>query len=134
MTYFVPKWEMDRNREGWEVLYQEMEWENAPSDIPIYENQTEDFKQVLVEIETLAEKIGATNFAKIFRGAYDYLEAGQIYEAVNKAAVFGGMGSWNDDPAGMAYEKGLASEYNELSNRLLEQVRYHVMYAANELY
>lgn len=70
----------------------------------------------------------------IFRGAYDYLEAGQIYEAVNKAAVFGGMGSWNDDPAGLAYEKGLESEYNELSNRLLEQVRYHVMYAANELY
>ena len=134
VTYFVPKWEMDRNREGWEILYQEMEWENAPSGIPIYENQTEDFKQVLVEIETLAEKIGATNFAKIFRGAYDYLEAGQIYEAVNKAAVFGGMGSWNDDPAGMAYEKGLESEYNELSNRLLEQVRYHVMYAANELY
>lgn len=133
VTYFVPKWEMDRERKGWEVVYQEWEWKNAPSGRPVYEDQTEEFKQVLIEIEALAKKIGATNFAKIFHSAYDCLEAGQIFEAVCKADVFGGMGSWNDDPSGMAYDKGLESKYNELSNRLVEQMRYHLMYAANEL-
>lgn len=133
VTYFVPRWEMDRDRKGWEVFYQEKKWENAPSGIPIFEDQTEEFKQILIEIEALAKKIGATNFAKIFHSAYDCLCAGQIFEAVRKADVFGGMGSWNDDPAGMAYDKGLESKYNELSNRLLEQMRYHLMYAANEL-
>ncbi|MBQ2780934.1 MAG: hypothetical protein IJF42_05175 [Clostridia bacterium] len=55
-----------------------------------------------------------------------------IYYAVDKADVFGAMGSWNDSPPYYAHEKGLDKEYNELSNELLVQLRYNLMYVANE--
>jgi len=42
------------------------------------------------------------------------------------------MGSWNDSPLYYAHQKGLDKEYNELSNELLVQLRYHLMYVANE--
>ena len=55
-----------------------------------------------------------------------------IYYAADKADVFGAMGSWNDSPPYYAHYKGLDKEYNDLSNRLLVQLRYHLMYVTNE--
>ncbi|MBQ7926458.1 MAG: hypothetical protein IJ335_09220 [Lachnospiraceae bacterium] len=55
-----------------------------------------------------------------------------IFEAAARADVFGAMGSWNDDPAYMAHEKGLEEEYNRLSDELLKQIRQAVLFAVNQ--
>ena len=55
-----------------------------------------------------------------------------VYYAVKTSDVFGAMGSWNDSPPCYAHEMGLDKEYNSLSDRLLQQIRYHLMYVTNE--
>ena len=149
VTYFTAKWEFNRENTAWEVFYEEHEWNDAPEGKPEFNNGIEEFKQVLLDIEGLAEKIQARNFAKIFHRAYELLcgnladEASEIYpdipepykniyRALSVADVFGAMGSWNDDPEGMAGEKGLKKEYDELSDKLLKQIRYNLMYVTNE--
>ena len=55
----------------------------------------------------------------------------RMFLAASQADVFGGMGSWNDDPAGIAQEKGLGEEYDRLSKELYVQIRKAVMYAVS---
>jgi len=42
------------------------------------------------------------------------------------------MGSWNDSPSYYAHEMGLEQKYNKLSDMLLQQIYYHLMYVSNE--
>ena len=42
------------------------------------------------------------------------------------------MGSWNDSPSWYAYEKGLESDYKNLSSELLTQIRLALLYSVNE--
>ena len=124
-------------------------WKDAPKGKPSFENRTEEFKQVLLNIEDLAKRIGFKNFASIFHKAYEALcdnlygedpvlpinlseEFRGIYLSVMMADVFGAMESWNDSPPYYAHEEGLDKEYNELSDQLLEQLRYNLMYVVNE--
>ena len=55
-----------------------------------------------------------------------------LFEAASNADVFGGMGSWNDSPAGVASGKGLEKEYNELSDKLFNQIAVAIMYSINQ--
>lgn len=55
-----------------------------------------------------------------------------LFYAADTADVFGAMGSWNDSPPYLAHEKGLDTEYEELSARLLKNIRLAVLYAVNE--
>ncbi|MDY4079812.1 MAG: hypothetical protein SOY42_13700 [Clostridium sp.] len=149
ITYFTSRWKYDSDNQGWKVVYEEHEWKDAPRRKTSFVNHTEEFKQVLLDIETLANRIDFENFAKIFHRAYESL-CGYSYEynnnlkvnlpdafrgiylAIMEADVFGAMGSWNDSPPYYAHEKGLDKEYDELSNKLLEQLRYNLMYVVNE--
>lgn len=91
-------------------------------------------------------------FAKIFKEAYDILtseedplipewadgtmpdlkgEQLRLFLAASKADVFGGMGSWNDSPPYVAYEKGLQKDYDCLSRNLYNLTRKAVMNAVN---
>ena len=66
---------------------------------------------------------------------YQTLPKGLVAELAmlaNRSDVFGAMGSWNDSPPCYAHEMGLDKEYNSLSDRLLQQIRYHLMYVTNE--
>ena len=45
---------------------------------------------------------------------------------------FGAMGSWNNSPPFYAAEKGLESEYQNLSSELLTQIRLALLYSVNE--
>lgn len=45
-------------------------------------------------------------------------EAYLLLNAVYKAWVFGGMGSWNDDPANSAHSHQLEQQYRDLSGQL----------------
>ena len=145
VTYFKSAWSFDQNKKGWNVVFTEHVWDDPPKGRPSYTDHTAEFKAVLSDIEGLARNIGAIEFAPFFRkartalaggdhGEIPYLpgRAGDIYEACDLADVFGAMGSWNDCPPGMAAEKGLGKEYSELSDRLVWEIRYNLMYAVNE--
>lgn len=153
VTYFTSGWEFDRDNKGWVVLYEEHEWKDAPPGKPMFVNRVEEFRQVLSDIEVFAKRIDCNGFARIFHRAYEALcdSAGEqgdksednipdavpdryrgVYRAIMDADVFGAMGSWNDSPPYYAYQKGLEKEYNSLSDKLLEQLRYNLMYIVNE--
>ena len=149
VTYFIPKWEP--GDKGWNVIYKEYKWENPPKEKVQFEDNTEDFKNTLSKIATLADKIDFQNFANIFTEAYNMLDGKEVESYYHKkyfslmpernarllcsagiSDVFGGMGSWNDSPSWYAYEKGLESEYKKLSSELLTQIRLALLYSVNE--
>lgn len=146
--YWVAHWEFDSKLRLWNIVYKESVWENAPQGRPQFADNTKEFLAVLGRIGELANKIGAHYFGKIFREAASILRKEQkpkgvselplpeayrhIFEAAARADVFGAMGSWNDDPAYMAHEKGLEEEYNRLSDELLKQIRQAVLFAVNQ--
>ena len=147
-SYFLPNWEAASAGRGWDVTYTEYEWERSSQDIPHYENNIEEFKDILTRIENLAIKIECDNFAKVFQSARNFLldpESGKglaepqiplqhlsIFRAASAADVFGGMGSWNDEPGWLAQDKGLGQVYDELSDQLLRNIRSAILFAINE--
>ena len=148
-SYFVPVWDFDSKRNGWNICYREQRNVTISKDVFSYSNKIEEFKYVLIDIGSFAEKIGFPYFSDVFHKAYEGLhdfakideynvpehipnELKGIYYAVETADVFGAMGSWNDSPPCYAHEMGLDKEYNSLSDRLLQQIRYHLMYVTNE--
>lgn len=149
VSYFAPMWDYDNKRNSWSVIYREQGGIKMPKDEFTYSNKSEEFKSVLLEIGTYAKKIGFPYFADVFRMAYDGMcdfakikehnvpeyipnEFKGIYYAVDTADVFGAMMSWNDSPPWYAEKMGLEKEYNNLSDRLFKQLRYHLMYVTNE--
>ena len=150
ISCFCAFWEFDREKEAWKIVYTEQHIKKQP----VFKNlhftdQTDEFKQTLLDIGKFASEIEQPYFSGIFHTAYESLCGSEtievdsvpkqlpndfksIYYAVDKADVFGAMGSWNDSPPYYAHQKGLDKEYNELSNRLLVSLRYHLMYVANE--
>ncbi|MBD5129014.1 MAG: hypothetical protein HDT43_03690 [Ruminococcaceae bacterium] len=148
ITTFEPKWEFDQKRKMWNILYTERLL-LIPFVKPYGEDNSDDFRELLIEIGDLAERIGCGNFAKIFERALNILDGEEapaskvplpnipekylpLFFAADTADVFGAMGSWNDSPPYMAHEKGLDEEYWELSARLLKNIRLAVFYAINE--
>ena len=147
-SYFLPNWKSASPGRGWDVTYTEYEWERSSQDIPHYENNIEEFKDILTRIENLAIKIECDNFAKVFQSARNFLldpESGKglaepqiplqhlsIFRAASSADVFGGMGSWNDEPGWLAQDKGLGQAYDELSDQLLRNIRSAILFAINE--
>ncbi|WP_061588070.1 hypothetical protein [Streptococcus oralis] len=147
-SYFLPNWESASAGKGWDVTYTEYEWERSSQEIPHYENNIEEFKDILTRIEDLAIKIECDNFAKVFQSARNFLldpESGKglaepqiplqhlsIFRAASSADVFGGMGSWNDEPRWLAQDKGLGQVYDELSDQLLRNIRSAILFAINE--
>lgn len=147
-SYFLPNWKSASAGRGWDVTYTEYEWERSSQDIPHYENNIEEFKDILTRIENLAIKIECDNFAKVFQSARNFLldpESGKglaepqiplqhlsIFRAASSADVFGGMGSWNDEPGWLAQDKGLGQVYDELSDQLLRNIRSAILFTINE--
>ena len=147
-SYFLPNWDVASPGKGWDVTYTEYEWERHFQDLPHYENNMEEFKDILTRIENLASKIECDNFAKVFHSARNFLldpESGKglaepqippqhlsIFRAASAADVFGAMGSWNDEPGWLAQDKGLGQQYDDLSDQLLRNIRLAILYAINE--
>ena len=114
-----------------------------------YTDYTNDFLKTLKDVAKFSADIGFPEFSDRFLKVYEVLCNNSsfeqhdilahlpngfkgIYYAVDTSDVFGAMGSWNDSPQVVAREMGLEKEYHELSERLLYQVRYHLMYVSNE--
>lgn len=109
ITAFEPKWEFDQKRKMWNILYTE-----RLLLIPFVKPYGE---------EAPASKVPLPNIPEKFL---------PLFCAADTADVFGAMGSWSDSPPFMAREKGLDKEYEELSARLLKNIRLAVFYAVNE--
>ena len=149
VSCFAPVWDFDNKRNGWIIIYREQLGIKMAKGEITYANKSEEFKSVLLDISAFAEKIGFPYFSGVFYKAYEGLcdftkieeqhipeyipyEFRGIYYAVDTSDVFGAMGSWNDSPPSYAEQMGLEKEYNDLSDRLLKQLRYHLMYVTNE--
>ena len=147
-SYFLPNWKSASAGRGWDVTYTEYEWKRSSQDILHYENNMEEFKDILARIEDLAIKIECENFAKVFHSARNQLldldaakvleepqippQNQNIFRAASVADVFGAMGSWNDGPGWLAQDKGLGQQYDELSDQLLRNIRLAILFAINE--
>ncbi|MGN0686501.1 MAG: hypothetical protein ACI4KA_00175 [Oscillospiraceae bacterium] len=149
-TRFSFEWLMDNSKRGWNVIVTEDIVNNAPADNPVFADNTEEFKKVLGDIANLSEKLEFAAFTDCFRKGYEVLNGGELpeipfkelvptlpekqlrlYLAADISDVFGAMGSWSDSPAAAANAKGIADEYNQLSDLLLAQNRYALLHAVN---
>ena len=115
-----------------------------------FSDNTEAFMAILTKIAAFADEIECENFGECFRRALKSLRSSSVddqkifnaplmpkknlalFAAASLADVFGGMGSWNDDAAGMAQYKKRGKEYEELSNELFTQIRKAILFAVNE--
>ena len=148
-SYFYPMWEFDREQNGWEIVYREQRRINVNKEKLSFVCCKDAFMEALSDIGKFATDIGFPFFSDLFHKAHQALlndssieiadvpqqlpnEFKGVYYAVKTSDVFGAMGSWNDSPPCYAHEMGLDKEYNSLSDRLLQQIRYHLMYVTNE--
>lgn len=152
VTHFDAYWAFNNEIHAWKVTYSEHLWENPPSGKPQFEDNSREFKAILNLIGEFACKIDCSSWKKIFDksikmldGTFENEESDRkmalpnlpkqqlnIFMAASNADVFGAMGSWNDSPPYMAYEKGLEKEYDEYSAELIQQIRKATLYAVNE--
>lgn len=150
VTCFTPQWSFIEGQKGWDIVYTENLWKNAPSEKLKFSNPTSDFAQVLEEIESFARVIEFPFWADRFNKSRQLLlgnetktdiplpdldlppENLKLFLAAQQAYVFGGMGSWNDSPPYSANEKGLSKQYDDLSAQLHTQVVLAILYAINE--
>ena len=148
VTYFTPRWDFNNNKKSWNVVFTEYDWPDHPQGKPEFNDNITNFSDALLKIENLARKIKCKYFADVFRSSYNTLHTNSIcnnseqiklppdrmncFEAAKQCDVFGAMGSWNDDPCGMAEEKGLSDEYEKYSSELYTQMTLATLYAINE--
>jgi len=55
VTYFIPKWEP--GDKGWNVIYKEYKWENPPKEKAKFEDNTEDFKNKVLELAKIQKNV-----------------------------------------------------------------------------
>ena len=154
----VKRWWMERTvrrKEKWPVYsvdYTEREVTGAPADWPKFTDCSEELARVYKELAELCDDIGEKYFGGRFREGYrvltDEAEPGmseqmrkhfpkmtgaklRLYNAALCARVFGGMGSWNDVPAGRAEAANRSDDYRRLSAELARYGKMAEMYAAN---
>ena len=149
MSYFVPRWSFEEDKKGWDIVYKELSLDGTP-EIQKFSDNTLEFKDILTKIATFADEIECENFGDCFRKGLKALNEPEnieqnvlnaplmpklnlaLFTAASAADVFGGMGSWNDDAAGLAQHKKRGKEYDELSSELFTQMRKATLFAINE--
>ena len=149
MSYFVPHWSFEEDKKGWDIVYKEFSLNGTP-EIQKFSDNTLEFKDILIRITKFADEIECENFGDCFRKGLKALNEPEkieqnilnaplmpklnlaLFTAASAADVFGGMGSWNDDAAGLAQHKKRGKEYDELSSELFTQMRKATLFAINE--
>ena len=149
MSYFVPHWSFEEDKKGWDIVYKEFSLNGMP-EIQKFSDNTLEFKDILTRISKFADEIECENFGDCFRKGLKALNEPEkieqnilnaplmpklnlaLFTAASAADVFGGMGSWNDDAAGLAKRKKRDKEYDELSSELFTQMHKATLFAINE--
>lgn len=140
-------------RDGKEIItFTESEYDGNVRELYGVVDNTDDYKETLCGLMNLAEIIDQEYFKRCFETAYKLLDDAitpnhemiphymkdlpermkTIRLANSYSYVFGGMGSWNDSPAGIAHMKGLKKEYDNLTNALILNHRKALFYVTNE--
>lgn len=151
VTYFTAERSFNNIRKKWDILYTERLWENPPKEKTIFRNNTLPFKLILEQIRDFAETINFKGFSETFQKSADILngdikpdgseeyyyalipeENAKLLRAADNCDVFGAMGSWNDSPPYAAYKMGLEKEYDELSDKLFQEMTKAILYSVNE--
>ena len=149
MSYLVPHWSFEEDKKGWDIVYKEFSLNGTP-EIQKFSDNTLEFKDILTMTSKFADEIECENFGDCFRRGLKALNEPEnieqnvlnaplmpklnlaLFTAASAADVFGGMGSWNDDAAGLAQHKRRGKEYDELSSELFTQMRKATLFAINE--
>ena len=149
MSYLVPHWSYKEDKRGWDIVYKEFSL-NGMFEIQKFSDSTLEFKDILTKIAKFADEIECENFGDCFRKGLKALNEPKkieqnilnaplmpklnlaLFNAASVADVFGGMGSWNDDAAGLAKRKKREKEYDELSAELFTQMQKAILFAINE--
>ena len=149
MSYFVPHWSFEEDKKGWDIVYKEFSLDGMP-EIQKFSDNTLEFKDILTRTSKFADEIECENFGDCFRKGLKALNEPEnieqnilnaplmtklnlaLFTAASAADVLGGMGSWNDDAAGLAQHKKRGKEYDELSSELFTQMRKATLFAINE--
>ena len=149
ISYFVPHWSFEEDKKGWDIVYKEFSLDGTP-EIQNFSDNTLEFKDILTRTSKFADEIECENFGDCFRKGLKALNEPEnieqnvlnaplmpklnlaLFTAASAADVFGGMGSWNDDAAGLAQHKRRGKEYDELSGELFTQMRKATLFAINE--
>ena len=149
MSYLVPHWSFEEDKKGWDIVYKEFSL-NGTQEIQKFSDNTLEFKDILTRTSKFADEIECENFGNCFRKGLKALNEPEnieqnllnaplmpklnlaLFTAASAADVFGGMGSWNDDAAGLAQHKRRGKEYDELSGELFTQMRKATLFAINE--
>ena len=149
MSYLVPHWSFEEDKKGWDIVYKEFSLNGMP-EIQKFSDNTLEFKDLLTKIAKFADEIECENFGDCFREGLKALNEPEkieqnilnaplmpklnlaLFNAASAADVFGGMGSWNDDAAGLAQHKKRGKEYDELSAELFTQMHKATLFAINE--
>lgn len=149
MSYFVPHWSFEEDKKGWDIVYKEFSLNGMP-EIQKFSDNTLEFKDILTRTSKFADEIECENFGDCFRKGLKALNEPEnieqnilnaplmpklnlaLFTAASAADVFGGMGSWNDDAAGLAQHKRRGKEYDELSSELFTQMHKATLFAINE--
>ena len=149
MSYLVPHWSFEEDKKGWDIVYKEFSLDGM-TEIQKFSDNTLEFKDILTRTSKFADEIECENFGDCFRRGLKALNEPEnieqnilnaplmpklnlaLFTAASAADVFGGMGSWNDDAAGLAQHKKRGKEYDELSSELFTQMRKATLFAINE--
>ncbi len=149
MSYFVPHWSFEEGKKGWDIVYKEFSLDGTP-EIQKFSDNTLEFKDILTRTSKFVDEIECENFGDCFRRGLKALNEPEnieqnilnaplmpklnlaLFTAASAADVFGGMGSWNDDAAGLAQHKRRGKEYDKLSSELFTQMRKATLFAINE--
>ena len=144
MSYFVPHWSFEEDKSGWDIVYKEFSLDGTP-EIQKFSDNTLEFKDILTRTSKFADEIECENFGDCFRKGLKALNEPEnieqnvlnaplmpklnlaLFTAASAADVFGGMGSWNDDAAGLAQHKKRGKE-----SELFTQMRKATLFAINE--
>ena len=149
MSYLVPHWSFEEDKKGWDIVYKEFSLDGTP-EMQKFSDNTLEFKDILTRTSKFADEIECENFGDCFRKGLKALNEPEkieqnilnaplmpklnlaLFNAASAADVFGGMGSWNDDAAGLAQHKKRGKEYDELSSELFTQMHKATLFAINE--
>ena len=96
-----------------------------------YQDLVSEFILASRALRHLADTLGFGNFSQMMTDTLWVLEhptwddRTKLRRAYDASRIFGGMGSWNDEPAFVADDMGLNSEYTQAS-KALDDIRQKV--------
>lgn len=153
-SMWLRNWKFDDESKQWDIGYRE--YSNPTGrmfeiDNDKYYMRVSFLKETLLEIKTIAETFGLSEWAERFDRGYRLIDGAtlppaaelplkeflrdeacaQIIDALTWSWVFGGQGSWTDEALARAKELDKEEAYRKLTYALYQNCLYSLMYCIN---